>query len=779
MKKSSLKNCDESEKALHEMCLFDEEGKNSESQSTIRALFTPRLASLLALDSAEIDRFSPRMASTSCPLKTPERSALSSSEPRWVFALGALLLALGIFCAYHRSLHVPFLLDDPDSIEKNPTIRNLPSAFFPPENSGSTVSGRPLLNLSFALNYRFGGTDVLGYHLGNLLIHLLASLSLWGVVRRTLLLPALAPRFGKHASFLAWMIALLWALHPLQTEAVTYLSQRAEALVGLLYLLTLYTFIRSLERARRGWAIATCLLCFLGMAAKEVMVSAPLVLLLYDRVFVSGSFFEFWRRRKGLYLTLASSWLLLLGLIFSTGGRGGSVGFATVTWWEYALTQVTAIVRYLGLAFWPGKLVFDYGARVETDLAIILPCAVVLLSLLSLTGLALKRWPRWGFLGASVFLILAPTSSIVPIATQTIAEHRFYLPLAALIAAGVIGAYGLKPRVALVLFPLLSVVLATVTHARNELYQTKQAIWEDTVRKVPDNVRALDQLGAIYFEVGRTEEAVSLLRRALALNPAYASAQSNLGQALIRLGQPKEGIEAIETALRLVPNGAAYQVAYGNALLDANEPERAVVFLEKASALEPLNGAYHYDLANALATLDRNEEAERHFLAALSANPKDVEALNNYSTLLRRMGRTSEAIAYLEVALQIAPASARLHSNLGVSFLTSNRVPEGIEQLKEAVRLDSGLAQARYNLASAYAQTGHLNEAIEHFEALLRRGPPTADLLSNLGVLYAQTDRLDDAVASLRRALELDPQHRAARETLDKINAFMAGRKLR
>ena len=152
-------------------------------------------------------------------------------DRRWMLALGCALFAGGIFAAYHNTFHVPFLLDDFDAIGKNRTIRSFATAFFPPTNSGATVSGRPLLNFSLAINYHLGGTAVFGYHLGNILIHVLAGLTLFGVIRRTLKLPGLQDRFGAHATPLAWFAALLWAVHPLQTESVTYIIQRAESLV--------------------------------------------------------------------------------------------------------------------------------------------------------------------------------------------------------------------------------------------------------------------------------------------------------------------------------------------------------------------------------------------------------------------------------------------------------------------------------------------------------------------------------------------------------------------
>ena len=210
----------------------------------------------------------------------------------------------------------------------------------PPDAEGQTVGGRPLLNVTLALNYAAGGTGVWGYHAFNLTIHFLAAMTLYGVVRRTLLRPvAFRPggptvrdRFGPAAPALALAIALLWALHPLATEAVTYVIQRVEALMALFYLLTLYCFIRGAEDEKAAsrestlWFGLSWLACLLGMATKEVMATAPLLVLLYDRVFLAGSFAAAWRRRRRLYAALAATWGLLAYLATGTQGRGGTGG---------------------------------------------------------------------------------------------------------------------------------------------------------------------------------------------------------------------------------------------------------------------------------------------------------------------------------------------------------------------------------------------------------------------------------------------------------------------
>ena len=363
----------------------------------------------------------------------------------WTTVIAGGLIVLAAILAYRNCFSGPFIFDDELAIPQNPTIRQLWPIWKPlcPPSHGETVTGRPLLNLSFAVNYAAGGLNVWGYHVVNLAIHVLAALLLFGILRRTFLLTLLG-NFPMHApTCLALAIALLWAVHPLQTESVTYIVQRAESLVGMFYLLTLYCFIRGASSAGgRYWYVVAVLACLLGMASKEVMVSAPLMVLLYDRAFLAGSFREAWRRHYGVYLALASTWLLSGWLVVVAGSRGGTAGFgAGVSSWAYLCTQFGAIVHYLKLSVWPRPLLFDYGPDTVPITLAIIPDAIFVGLLGLATLVALWRWPKIGFLGAWFFAILAPTLSIVPVATQVVAEHRMYLPLAAVLTAVALSGY--------------------------------------------------------------------------------------------------------------------------------------------------------------------------------------------------------------------------------------------------------------------------------------------------------------------------------------------------
>ena len=507
--------------------------------------------------------------------------------------LAAAALVLSGLAVYHNSLAGPFVYDDVPAIVENPTIRRLwplTLPLSPPQGSGVTVNGRPVLNLSFAVNYALSGDAVWSYHALNLVIHVLAGLTLFGVIHRTLARMDHAPgrRVEVRASYLLSLaVAVLWTVHPLQTESVTYVVQRAESLMGLFYLLTLYCFIRAADcnlpngkpTARRTVVCQVCCVvcCLLGMATKEVMVTAPLMVFLYDRTFVSGGFAAAWRRHWRLYFGLAATWLLLGCLVAGTGGNlGGSAGFGVgVSWWTYTLTQFHAIERYLVLAVWPHPLVFDYGSFWVTRAAEVARPALVVAALATGTAVFLWRRPALGFAGAWFFGILAPTS-LVPGTTQMLVEHRTYLPLAAIVTAAGYGIHALTRRRSLMLLAGLGAALGWLTVQRNQDYRSALAIWTDTTAKRPDNELAQNNLGNALLAADRVQDAIWRYEQARRLDPADAKACSNLGNALIRAGRLDEALVQCTEAVRLDPDVAEAYFNRGYVLLQTGQLTGAI-----------------------------------------------------------------------------------------------------------------------------------------------------------------------------------------------------------
>ncbi len=729
----------------------------------------------------------------------------SERLPPWLAA--ACLILAGII-AYGNSLDAPFLFDDAGAVVNNPTIRHLGSwAVLAPPADGSTTTGRPVVNASFALNYALSGTAVWSYHLTNLLIHVLAGLTLFGIVRRTLFLrqgkgqgardKAVADGTMAHAegsrslpltawplplspggaTGLAFAVALLWIVHPLQTESVTCIAQRTESLMGLFYLLTLYCFIRAVDRTTRPlttddetsgqrgpvvrgpwsggpfvpwslgpliWSSLSVAFCLLGMGTKEVMVTAPVVVLLYDRTFVTGSFAAVLRRRLGYYVALAATWLLLAWLVAGRGGgRGVAAGFGLgVSWWTYLLKQAEALVLYLQLCFWPHPLVLDYGTAVAQEPADVWWQGLLVLALLAGTVWAIVRRPAVGFLGACFFLILAPSSSVVPLVTQTMAEHRMYLPLAAVIALVVLTVHSLlrspwRPRPLIPLFPhsllllLPALALTLTTIARNRDYRDALTIWDDTVAKYPSSARAQNNLALALEQHGQAAGADEHFARAVALQPGYVTAHYDWGVALLNRNQLPDAIAQLETAVRLAPGYPDAEVNLGNALVRADRAPEAIPHYEAALRSQPAADA-QYDLGIALLAAGRSADAGPHFRAALQLDAGLPDAHYQLALLAAQAGRSDEAEREFAATLRLAPDHAGAHRGLGLLLARSERLAEAAVHFRAVTRLQPDDADAHANLGNVLLLQGEARDAIAEYEAALRLRPDDRRLRTSL-----------------------------------------------
>ncbi len=643
------------------------------------------------------------MASPPQPLRGPDWPALSSG----------LILAAGSVAAYSRTFSVPVLFDDRDEILNNPSLRhlgNLGAVFSPPLNLG--VGGRPLLNLSYAVNYAWGGGSVLGYHVVNLLIHVLAAWTLFALVRLTLRQPAVAGRFGPAAAPLALAVSAIWAWHPLQTESVTYLAQRAEELMGLCYLLTLHCFVRG-ATAEEGPAAGpgsrlSVLACLAGVGSKEVIVTAPLAVVLYDRAFVSGSFGEAWRRHRGILLALAATWLPLGLLLSGLGRRGAGFGWA-LPWWAYPMAECRIIVRYLALAFWPRPLVFDYGPFVMPHWVGTWPFAALLLGLLAATAASLRRNSAGGFAAAWFFLILAPSSSIVPVVTQPMAENRLYLPLAGVVALAVAGIFARMGRHCLPAFAALALGLGAASFVRNRAYATEPAIWMDTVAKVPENARAHSNLASAWIRVpGHMEDVRAQYAASVRLEPANAEAHNNLAYALGQEGRLPEARREYQEVVRLRPSWAEGHRNLGKAWYDTpGHMADAVAEYQKALQLDPKLIGVHNDEANAWYALPgQMPKAIAEYREALRLDPDFVEVHNNLgNALVGQPGQLNEAIAHYETAIRLKPDFIDPHLGLALALLRLPGQEDRVRtELQEVLKLRPTDPTARHVLATLAAR---------------------------------------------------------------------------
>ena len=526
------------------------------------------------------------------------------------------VLSAAVWLVYGRSVNAPFIFDDAGSVLTNESIRRLWPPFGDADQPGplnlpqfGATSGRPLVNLSLAVNYHWGGYNPAGYRVVNIFVHLLSAVLLGAIVRRTLELDYFGGRFDQSSGLLALAVAVLWALHPLATEAVVYVTQRTELLMALCYLATLYASVRYWTApsppSRTAWLTLAVFASAAGMASKEVMVSAPLVVLLFERTFLTGSFRDSLRRSWPLYAGLAATGCVLVALNYG-GPRGDTAGFdrgvPLVAWW---ITQTKVFWMYLKLAVWPWPLAIHY----EFPLASWREAwpYVVATAVLAIGSLVLlwRRHPA-GFLAACVFAILAPTH-VVPITTELAAERRMYLPLAALMALAVVGGYALAARsgqpaptknrrratvrpvaAALVAIVLaLAVVYSVASAQRLAAYRDPQMLWQQVVAVQPQNHVAQHNLGVVYMAAGRNGEAIQHYRAALRAKPDFLESRYSLGMTLAAAGELDEAIRELQQAVELKPDAYKIRNNLGVLLFTAGRLPEAIEQFQQTLRLKP------------------------------------------------------------------------------------------------------------------------------------------------------------------------------------------------
>ena len=610
---------------------------------------------------------------------------------------------------YANGLTNPFIFDDFGSVVRNKSIRDLSdlkAVLTPPTET--SVARRPLVNLSFAINYAIGGQNVIGYRIVNLALHLACALLIFALVRRTL-------DTNPRSTTLAGAAALIWAVHPLNSEVVDYVSERSDSMMTLCYLGALYASVRAHESAQPfRWRVASVTLCAAGMGCKESMVTAPFIIWLYDAIYLRGASLRAMaaalRTHWGFFVALAGTCVLLVpSLIARASISTGGFSSAHTTWFNYVLNQAEIVARYFHLAFWPSSLVNFYGWTRPLTLADVwLPAAFLTILVLSSIVLLLKA-PRLGFLAVSVFILLAPTS-LVPIAGEVGAERRMYLPLACLVILVILAADALWRRFAAATegsktparsfvsaVAAIAVVLAVVTTVRNREYSSALTMARTILARWPTPM-AHHLVGVELASAGRRAEAIAELSLAA---PGYAPARYYLGLELGAAGRFDEAIDALRAFIR-------------------DEPRAPVV--------PSANGL----IADALVRRDRAVEAIPHYRIWLDANPANHAGWSSFGRALFVAGRAGDAAEAFSRAVAASPGNGHYHQNLALALLETGRVSEAGSHAQQAV-------------------------------TLLPAEPGTHDAL---GRVLAAQGRIEDAVREFRKALEIDPNYAPAHDNL-------------
>jgi tetratricopeptide (TPR) repeat protein len=619
-----------------------------------------------------------------------------------VLSLGALTVAA--FSSVRTFGFVRF--DDPDYVTQNPHVTagiTWPGVKWA-LTTGHVANWHPLTWLSHMLDVQLFGVNAGAHHVVNVVLHVVNTVLLFAFFRRV-----------TGATWRSALVAVLFAVHPLHVESVAWVSERKDVLSTFFWLLTMLAYagyVRTPRASRYSLVIA---FLALGLLAKPMVVTLPLVLLLLDvwplrRI-------TLWRdgrtllasedRRAMPRLVLEKLPLLALAAASSivtilVQRRGGAVG--SLIAYPLGLRVENAIVNYaayLGKTIWPWPLAAFYPYRETIGPLEVLGCAVLIGAI---SALVVKSSPRRQYLlvGWLWYLgTLVPVIGIVQAGMQSIADRYSYIPL---IGPFIMMAWGLAevverwPRQRSVLAATLAFAvsaLAVVTHVQAATWRDSLTLWQHAVDVTTNNVYAEYNLGVVLIQSGRLDDGITRLRSALRIDPNYSDIHIDLGNALNQKGAVDEALAEFATVVRLRPDYAEARVVYGNLLRARGRVADATTQYREAIRFAPTMGNAHNELGNALTAAGEFAQAMTEYASAVRLAPDLAEAHNNLGAAMLRAGRSNEALGEFLEALRLKPDAPMFHYNAALTLEGAGRAQEAVGHLQTVLKLDPSNDAAR------------------------------------------------------------------------------------
>ncbi len=641
--------------------------------------------------------------------------AFSDTPPGVKNFLASVLLIIIVLIVYANTFDAPFVFDDLLNIKENVGIR---LTRFTPESLARVLgSDRPLAGLSFALNYYFHADDVRGYHLLNLVIHIITGLLIMLVAEQTL------RRCEMGSTAIPVFAAGLWLVHPVHTQSVTYIVQRMNAMATMFYMLALFCYIRARVKTadginpfERALLYALCLVsAILGLAAKETVATLPIILLLYEWFFFQHMN-STWLKKQLPWIGLVILTTMVL-IVFFMGDNPlntiyGMYDKLDFTLKQRLLTQASVVVYYVSLLVFPfpSRLTLVYDFPLSRTMTEPMPTALAITALVMLCAAVLcstRKHPLPAFCIVWFLVTLSVESTVIGL--DLIFEHRTYLPSIFPLIGFVWLAFTRIPAKAAAVAIISTAIIACGiwTHQRNSTWQSPVRLWQDTVNKSPGKALPYNNLAVCLAESGRLDEAVSNYQTALDIKPDYASAHYNLGVDLYQTGRHPSAIDHLETAVRLEP--------------------------ENVQALNALGLAY--------AAAGRGEDAVNSYFQALHVRPDFMPAL----------------------------------TNLGIALAASLRAGESINTFSISGLSPWQLARIYNSAASDFIKAGDLDSAGLYYYNAVQLDPAYIDGLYNLGLVLAREKAFQQAAAVYARILAISPHEETARKRHAYCLSMMAG----
>lgn len=661
----------------------------------------------------------------------------------------ALFTFFVIAFIYANSLRVPFTYDDSLIIQDNIKIKY-------PENLSILTDARFFADITFAFNYFLHKENVFGYHLINTLIHFINVLLVYFLSKTILTLPKLNNYFQKKENIIASITALLFATHPIQTQAVTYIIQRYTSLGALFYFATIILYLKARLHTNKNKKVLFYLLTvtttILAFKTKQNTFTLP-IMILFTELFFFTTKENFKNNLQVLFPFFAVIFLLPFLLLITTGLHQNlffAIDNLTRETLEidrstYLFTQFSVILTYIKLLFLPfnQSLYYEYPLNESFFAFKTFFSFTLLLLIISSTFYfiykSVKRnqphylLPTFGIL--FFFIALSIESSIIPI-KDVIFEHRLYLPsfgfFLFIVSSIIIMVENFKLNKKYVIYFLLfiSLIFSALTVKRNVVWQDNIRIWENVLDKYPNSFKAYTSIGGTYLKRGNLTEAKENFIKALKINPNYSYTLNNLGSIYDLEGDYKKAFELYSRAQKANPKYAPIHSNIGNLYLKLSDFNNAVTYLEKAVAL------------------DKNLETARYNLGLVYLNLND----------------NKKAVDQFKYALKLIPVNPDAYNNLGVSYLNLNNKENAIKAFKMALIQNPTLVYAAINLANIYEEKGEREKADKMFTDAIKENPFNDTLYLFYGRILKKRNNLIKANAMFRKALEVNPMSEARKE---------------
>jgi tetratricopeptide (TPR) repeat protein len=591
--------------------------------------------------------------------------------------------------------------------------------------------------MSFALNYYFGELNTFGYHLVNVIIHILNGLTLFLLSYTILILPSNKGKERENALKIAFLGSLIWLVHPIQIQAVSYIVQRLTSLSALFFLLSLLCYIKGrVNQAHRRLVlfILSFLFGVLALGTKQNAATLPFFIILSEFFFFQPQPFKMEKKKLSFLLLFAGLFILISGIYLGSDFISRMAQLYEMRGWtplERVLTQLRVVIFYLSLLIYPhpSRLNLDYDFPISHSLFSPVTTFLSLLAIIGLIALAIFLIKRNRLVSYALFWFfgnLVIESSIIPL--EMVFEHRLYLPSMFLIML-VLALFFSLPRRRWEKWITGSIILLILlfsywTYERDFVWQGQISIWVDASKKSPNKVRPHYNLGEAYAEEGKLDDAIVEYKKAIAVDPNHKriyDVHYDLGNAYGKKGRLDDAISEYKKALDINPNYAKAYNNLGYAYVRKGKLDNAISEYKKALAIKPNFAAAHYNLGD----------------------------------VYTKKGRIDEGISEHKKALVINPNFAKAHAKLGNACFKKGMLDEAISEYKKALSINSNLEEAHNNLGLVYLKKGMLNDAISEYKKVLAINPNLAVAHSSLGVAYYYKANYKLAIFHYDKAVEL------------------------